>query len=66
MALDPVDRVEALYLLALAHHRAGERDEARLVVLQALEMAPNYEDALDLLLELHPPPDGENQEEISR
>lgn len=66
LALDPVDRVEALYLLALAHHRAGERDEARIVVLQALEMAPNYEDALDLLLELHPPPCGENQEEISR
>ena len=66
LALNPVDRVEALYLLALSNHRAGERDEARIVVLQALEMAPNYEDALDLLLELHPPPVGEEQEEISR
>ena len=52
LALDPVDRAEAHYQLARALHRKGDRAAARRAVLAALELAPNYEQALDLLLEL--------------
>lgn len=53
LALDPVDRAEALYQLALAYYGAGEADRARRTVLQALEGAPGFEKAQDLLLRLH-------------
>ena len=56
VSLDPVDRAEALYRLAEALASAGMRAEARLAVLQSLEIAPTYEPALDLLLRLQPPP----------
>ncbi len=52
VALDPPDRAEALYLLAVAQMDAGSRDEARRTVLRALEIAPEYDDALELLLAL--------------
>jgi tetratricopeptide (TPR) repeat protein len=52
VALKPVDMAQARYRLAYAHARAGQRPEARRQVLQALELAPNYPDALELLLEL--------------
>jgi tetratricopeptide (TPR) repeat protein len=52
VALDPVDEAEALYLLAVAQRDAGDAAEARRSVLRALEVAPNYEAALELLLEL--------------
>jgi tetratricopeptide (TPR) repeat protein len=52
VALGPVDRAEALYRLALAHERAGEKAEARRAVLKALDEAPNYERAQELLLRL--------------
>ena len=52
IALDPVDRANAYYLLARTLHRAGEASQARSELLKALEIAPNYEEALDLLLEL--------------
>ena len=52
LALRPVDRAEAHYQLARALHRKGDRAAARRAVLAALELAPNYEQALDLLLEL--------------
>jgi len=52
VALKPVDMAQARYRLAHAHARAGQRQEARRQVLQALELAPNYPDALELLLEL--------------
>ena len=52
VALNPVDRAEALYQLALAHYEAGEPQAARREVLRALEAAPNFEQAQDLLLEL--------------
>lgn len=60
VALDPVDRAEALYLLARAHYRAGESDAARRAVLGALEIAPGYEAALELLLQIRErqPPEG--------
>jgi tetratricopeptide (TPR) repeat protein len=52
VALDPVDRVEALYQLALAYFDAGDAAAARREVLRALELAPNFEKAQDLLLKL--------------
>lgn len=50
VALDPPDRAEALYLLAVAQLDAGSKDDARRTVLRALEVAPNYDAALELLL----------------
>ena len=52
VALAPVDRAEALYQLALAHHEAGNASAARSEVLRALEEAPNFEKAQSLLLTL--------------
>jgi tetratricopeptide (TPR) repeat protein len=52
VALDPADRAEALYLLARAQHGAGNSRGARRSVMGALEIAPNYEAALEFLLEL--------------
>lgn len=53
LALDPVDRPEALYQLARAHWLDGDTGAARLVVLEALELAPRFRRAQALLLELH-------------
>ncbi|MFQ5742082.1 MAG: tetratricopeptide repeat protein [Acidobacteriota bacterium] len=52
LALDPVDRAEALYRLALAYSQAGDDGEAKRQVLKALEIAPSFEGAQDLLLKL--------------
>ena len=52
VALDPADRAEALYLLARAQHDAGNSRGARRSVMGALEIAPNYEAALEFLMEL--------------
>jgi tetratricopeptide (TPR) repeat protein len=52
VALNPVDRAEALYELALAYQRSGDSRSARREVLRALEEAPNFEKALELLLSL--------------
>ncbi len=52
LALGPVDLAAAHYQLARVLHLAGDRSAARSAVLAALELAPNYEEALDLLLEL--------------
>jgi len=52
VALDPIDRAEALYLLARSQYGAGDTRSARRSVMGALEIAPNYEDALEFLLEL--------------
>ncbi len=52
VALRPTDMARALYRLALAEQRAGDREAARRSVIRALEVAPNYEEALELLLEL--------------
>ena len=57
VALDPVDMAGALYQLALAHHRAGDTDRARRTVLRALERAPNFEAAQDLLMTLRGSPE---------
>ena len=52
VALNPVDRAEALYQLALAYYEAGDSQAARREVLRALEDAPNFEKAQELLLRL--------------
>jgi len=52
LALDPVDRAEAFYQLALAYQRAGNRSSAHEQILYALEIAPNFQRAQELLLAL--------------
>jgi tetratricopeptide (TPR) repeat protein len=58
VALNPVDRAEALYQLALAYRDAGDTAAARREVLRALEQAPNFEKAQELLLALRGPGGG--------
>ena len=58
LALDPADAAEAHYRLALALHRGGDAAGARRAVLDALDIAPNFEAALDLLLEIRGDPEG--------
>ncbi|MFQ5789756.1 MAG: tetratricopeptide repeat protein [Acidobacteriota bacterium] len=58
VALHPVDRAEALYNLALAFYEAGDRAGARREVLRALEIAPTFPQALELLLDLQPDSSG--------
>jgi len=53
IALDPVDRSDALYELATAQRAAGDAAGARKSVLRALEDAPNFEKAQTLLLSLY-------------
>ena len=52
LALDPVDRAEALYQLAYAWNKAGDKAAAKREVLKALEIAPSFEKAQALLLEV--------------
>lgn len=52
LALDPVDRAQALYLLAVAQREAGDVRGARRSIMGALDIAPNYEEALEFLLAL--------------
>ena len=52
LALNPVDKAEAHYQLAYAYHQAGNRSSARQQVLYALEIAPNFFRAQELLLSL--------------
>lgn len=56
VALEPSDPAEARYLLARARHRAGDLPAAKREVLGALEAAPMYEEALELLLEIREAP----------
>jgi tetratricopeptide (TPR) repeat protein len=55
LALNPTDRVEAMYQLAAAYAAAGDRVNARREVLRALDLAPNFEKAQQLLLSLRQP-----------
>ena len=57
VALDPVDMAGALYQLALAQYQAGDVGSARRTVLRALERAPNFEAAQDLLMTLRGSPE---------
>jgi Flp pilus assembly protein TadD len=61
VALDPVDEAEALYLLATAQYGAGDVRSARRTIMGALDIAPNYEDALELLLRLRDGGEGDRR-----
>jgi len=50
LALAPVDRAGALYRLGRAQYRTGDLASARRSVLGALELAPRYAEAQELLL----------------
>ena len=52
VALDPVDRSEALYQLALVQFQGSDLSGARRSVLAALELAPGFERAQSLLLQI--------------
>ncbi len=52
LSLDPVDRAEALYQLAKAQYEAGDLSSARGTVLRSLEIAPTFDEALELLLDI--------------
>jgi tetratricopeptide (TPR) repeat protein len=52
VALEPSDRAEALYQLAVAHLDANDATRARRAILQALEIAPGFEKAQALLLKV--------------
>ncbi len=52
LALNPLDRVSAEYGLARAYLADGQREQARDHVLAALERAPGYRPAQQLLLQL--------------
>ncbi len=52
VALGPTDRADALYRLAQTLAASGDRTAARREVLRALDLAPNFEAAQDLLLSL--------------
>jgi tetratricopeptide (TPR) repeat protein len=52
LALNPPDEAGARYQLAKAFFESGSREQARMEVLLALEIAPTFEDAQKLLLEI--------------
>ena len=52
VALGPADRADAFYRLAQALAGSGDRVAARREVLRALDLAPNFEAAQDLLLSI--------------
>ena len=52
LALDPLDRAAAEYNLAKAYVKIGDLEEARVHVLNALERAPTFRPALQLLLQV--------------
>jgi len=53
VALEPVDKAEALYKLAQAELVAGDPGAAKRHVMRALEAAPRFAKAQELLLEIH-------------
>jgi tetratricopeptide (TPR) repeat protein len=52
LALDPPNVAEANYNVAGAYHLLGKQPEAKHAVLRALEAAPSYEKAQELLLKI--------------
>ena len=63
LALGPVDRAAAYTDLAESYFKGGKRAEAKKQTLAALEIAPSYERAQDLLLKLV---DGDGSEAQAR
>ena len=52
LALDPPNVAEANFNIANAYHSLGKQPEAKHAVLRALEAAPSYEKAQELLLKI--------------
>ena len=52
LAIGPLDRVAAHVDLAESHMAGGRLDEAKRAVIAALEIAPTYERAQELLLRI--------------
>jgi tetratricopeptide (TPR) repeat protein len=52
LALSPPNLAEANYNVASAYHALGQQPEAKRAVLRALEAAPRYEKAQELLLQI--------------
>ncbi|MGZ8844291.1 MAG: tetratricopeptide repeat protein, partial [Pyrinomonadaceae bacterium] len=52
LALDPPNVAEANFNIANAYHNLGKQPEAKHAVLRALEAAPSYEKAQELLLKI--------------
>jgi tetratricopeptide (TPR) repeat protein len=52
LALKTPDRATAYTRLAQAHLGQGKKPEARRAIINALDIAPNYEPAQELLLEI--------------
>jgi tetratricopeptide (TPR) repeat protein len=52
LALQPPNIAEANYNVATAYHSLGRQPEAKRSVLRALEAAPRYEKAQELLLKI--------------
>lgn len=52
LTLKPPNEAEAYYNLARAQMAAGQKNEAKRSVLRALEVAPSYEQAQELLLKI--------------
>jgi Tfp pilus assembly protein PilF len=52
VALKPVDQAAAFTDLAESYLKSGQRADARRQTLAALEVAPSYERAQNLLLEI--------------
>jgi len=52
VAMNPVDQASAYTDLAESYFQSGKRADARRQTLAALEIAPSYERAQDLLLKL--------------
>ena len=52
LALDPPNVAEANYNVATAYYGLGKQPEAKHAVLRALEAAPRYEKAQELLLRI--------------
>lgn len=61
VAVEVTDRAQVLYELALAYFEAGDPVRARREVLRALEIAPSFDEALNLLVKLQP---GEDEESM--
>jgi len=52
VAMNPIDQAAAFTDLAESYFQSGQRADARRQTLAALEVAPSYERAQDLLLKL--------------
>ena len=64
LLLDPPDPADVHYHLAKLFRQQGDAAAAKRQVLQALEEAPRFPDALRLLLEIEGPSEAQNQRAV--